>query len=201
MFLRFSATPGSEQIRPREGGSLRSPLAELGTAPVMRRGQRRAAVWWVGRGATARSREAEWRSGVAAVFWVCCNKTILKDPFGHYYDVRPTNVHLVFVIENGRKSDFRQAKKITTSSFDVPPYRDFVSLVIFHGGISRKIRTVLLGFEVDGKRRSAPRRVERSSGMRYLLGTCVRLVAGPARSSRSLKELSLSRSTSCLRRS
>ena len=118
---------------------------------------------WVGRGATARSREAEWRSGVAAVFWVCCNKTILKDPFGHYYDVRPTNVHLVFVIENGRKSDFRQAKKITTSSFDVPPYRDFVSLVIFHGGISRKIRTELLGFEVDGKRRSAPRRVERSN--------------------------------------
>ena len=67
MFLRFSATPGSEQTRPREGASPRSPLAEMGTAPVMRRGQRRAAVW-VGRGATARSREAEWRSGVAAVF-------------------------------------------------------------------------------------------------------------------------------------
>ena len=79
MILRFSATPGSEQTRPGEGASPRSPLAELGTAPVMRRGQRRAAVW-AGRGATARSREAEWRSGVAAVFWVCCNKNIFKDP-------------------------------------------------------------------------------------------------------------------------
>ena len=58
-------------------------------------------------------------------------------------------------IENGRKSDFRPAKKIATSSFDVPPYRDFVILIIFHGGISRKIRT-----ELHGTRRSAPRRVE-----------------------------------------
>ena len=47
-----------------------------------------------------------------------------------------------FVIENGRKSDFRPTKQIT-SSFDVPPYRDFVTLVIFHGGISRKIRPEL----------------------------------------------------------
>ena len=77
MFLRFSATPGSEQTRPREGASPRSPLAELGTAPVMRRGQRRADVW-VGRCATARSREAVWRSGVAAVFWVCYNENISK---------------------------------------------------------------------------------------------------------------------------
>ena len=47
------------------------------------------------------------------------------------------------MIENGRKSDFRPAKKIATSSFVVPPYRDFVILVIFHGGITRKIRTEL----------------------------------------------------------
>ena len=66
MFLRCSATPGSEQTHPREGISPRSPLAEWDTAPVMRRGQRRASVW-VGRGATARQREAEWSSGVAAV--------------------------------------------------------------------------------------------------------------------------------------
>ena len=103
------------------------------------------------------------------------------------------------MIENGRKSDFRLVKKIT-SSFDVPPYRDFVILVIFHVGISRKIRTEL-GFELHSTRRSAPRRVERSNGMRHLLGNCVRLVAGPARSSRSRKELSLSRSMNCLRRS
>ena len=37
------------------------------------------------------------------------------------------------MIENGRKSGFRPAKHITTSTFDVPPfYRDFVILVIFH---------------------------------------------------------------------
>ena len=105
-------------------------------------------------------------------------------------------VILFFVIENGRKCDFRSAKKITTSSFDVPPYRDFVILIFFHGGISRKIRA-----ELHVTRRSAPRRVERSNGMRHLLGNCVWLVTGPARSSRSRKELSLSRSMSCLRRS
>ena len=76
---------GGEQTRPREGASPRSPLAELGTAPVMRRGQRRAAVW-VGRGATARPREAEWSSRLAAVFWMYYNKNIFKDP-NDYYDV------------------------------------------------------------------------------------------------------------------
>ena len=83
-FLRFSATPGSEQTRPREGTSPRSPLIELGTAPVVRWGQRRAAVW-DGHGATARPWEAKWRSGVAAVFWVCYNKHIVEDPFGHHH--------------------------------------------------------------------------------------------------------------------
>ena len=33
---------------------------------------------WVGRGATARPREAEWSSRLSAVFWVCYNKNILK---------------------------------------------------------------------------------------------------------------------------
>ena len=49
------------------------------------------------------------------------------------------------MIENGRKSDFRPAKKNTTSSFDVPTYRDFVILLFFHGGIRGKIRTALHG--------------------------------------------------------
>ena len=57
-------------------------LTDLSTAPVMRRAQRRTAVW-EGRGATARPREAKWSSGVAGVFWVYYNKNIFKDPFGH----------------------------------------------------------------------------------------------------------------------
>ena len=64
------------------------------------------------------------------------------------------------------------------------PYRDFVILIIFLGGISRKIITEF-GFELNGTRRSDLRRVGRSIGMRHLLGNCVRLVTGPARSSRS----------------
>ena len=63
------------------------------------------------------------------------------------------------MIENGRKSDFPQAQNPTTS-YDVPPYGDFVTLIIFHGGISREIRTEL-GFELHDTRRSDPRRVGR----------------------------------------
>ena len=92
------------------------------------------------------------------------------------------------MIENGRKSGFRPAKTITTLSFDVPAYRDFVILAIFHGRISKTIREEI-GSELHGTRRSAPHRVGRSNGMRHLLGNCVRLVVGPAlalaRSSRS----------------
>ena len=56
--VRFSATPGNERTRPREGASPRSPLAELGTALVHSPADHRAAVW-VGRGTTATPREAE----------------------------------------------------------------------------------------------------------------------------------------------
>ena len=56
----------------------RPPLAEFSTAPVMRRTQRRTAVWG-GRGATARWWEAKWSSGVPRIFWVYYNKTLLKD--------------------------------------------------------------------------------------------------------------------------
>ena len=59
---------GGEQTRPREGASPRSPLAELGTAPVHSPADHHGAVY-VGRGATARPREAEWSSRVAPVFW------------------------------------------------------------------------------------------------------------------------------------
>ena len=76
---------------------------------------------------------------------------------------------LFFVIENGRKFDFPPEKKKKKSSFDVPTYRDLVISVIFHGGIGRKIRTEPLGFELH-RTRSAPRRFQRSNGMRRLLG-------------------------------
>ena len=81
----------------------------------------------------------------------------------------------------------------------VSPYRDFCGVGHFSWAISRKTRTEL-GFELHDTRRSYPRRVGRSDGMRHLLGNCVRLVAAPARTSCSRKELSLSRSMSCLRR-
>ena len=55
---------------------------------------------------------------------------------------------------------FDREKNVTTSFCDVPPYRDFVILVIFHGGISRKFRAAL-GFELHDTRRSDPRRVGR----------------------------------------
>ena len=45
--------------------------------------QKRTAVW-EGCGATARPREAEWSSGVAALFCVYY-KNVFKDPFGHHY--------------------------------------------------------------------------------------------------------------------
>ena len=41
---------------------------------------------WGGRGATARPWDAEWSLGLAAVFWVCYNENIFKDP-NDYYDV------------------------------------------------------------------------------------------------------------------
>ena len=84
-FFTILRHPGKRAIRPQEANAQRSPLAELGTAPVIRRGQTRADVW-VGRGATARPREAEWSSRLAAVFWMYYNKNIFKDP-NDYYDV------------------------------------------------------------------------------------------------------------------
>ena len=121
-------------------------------------------------------------------------KQIKKIPF-----VRPTTMLFLWLKTEGSRIFHRQ-KFPPHRLFDVPPYRDFVILIIFHGGISRKIKTEL-GFELHDTRRSDPRRVGWSTGARRVLGNCVRLVVGPARSSRSRKELSLSRSMSCLRRS
>ena len=99
---------------------------------------------------------------------------------------------IIFVIENGSKSDFPPAKNPTTSSFDVLSYGDFG--FISWGGQEKQNRTQILN---STTRTSDPRRVGRltfitssskkGNGMRNLLGSCVRafLVAGLARSSRS----------------
>ena len=46
IWVRFSATPGSERTRPREGASQRSPLAELGTTPVHSAARHRLLCGW-----------------------------------------------------------------------------------------------------------------------------------------------------------
>ena len=53
------------------------------SAPVLSLPRERAVVWG-GRGPTARPREDEWSSGVAAVSWVYYNQNIFKDLFGHH---------------------------------------------------------------------------------------------------------------------
>ena len=66
---------------PSPGGPFHAPPSpSRSSAPVFSPVRQRVAVW-DGRGATARPREAKWRSGVAAVFWVCYNHNIVKDPF------------------------------------------------------------------------------------------------------------------------
>ena len=40
---------------------------------------------WGGRGTVVVPRVVGWRSGVAAVFRLCYNKRISKDPFGHHH--------------------------------------------------------------------------------------------------------------------
>ena len=52
--------------------------------PVLSPGSPRSAVWG-GHGAKPRPREAEWSSGLAAVFWARYNKNVFKDPFGHHH--------------------------------------------------------------------------------------------------------------------
>ena len=111
------------------------------------------------------------------------------------------NLTVRVLSDRKRKSDFPLlGKNPTTSLFDVPPYRDFVILVIlfnFHGGISRKIRTEH-GFLSSRDARRDPHRVGRSNRKRHLLGNSVRPKEFPSRL--TSKELSLSRSMNCSRR-
>ena len=79
------STPGSERPVPVMA-PLHAPRSpSRSSAPVHSLWSQRAAVWG-GRGATATPREAEWSSGVAAGFWVCCNQNVIKD-LNDCYDV------------------------------------------------------------------------------------------------------------------
>ena len=74
------AVPGRaiSTLPPRRGGA---------PTPVLSPACRSAAVW-VERGGTARPREAEWSSGVAAFWGGVITKIFSKGPFGrHYHDV------------------------------------------------------------------------------------------------------------------
>ena len=59
--------------------------------------------------------------------------TVTKSSGKALFLLMPTVMRYFFVIENGRKSDFPQAKNLTTSLFDVPPFRHFVILIFFMG--------------------------------------------------------------------
>ena len=70
VFIFYDSPPPRERAtRPREGASPHPPLAESVIGAHSFAMAQRAAVWG-GCGATAKPREAEWSSGVAAVFWV-----------------------------------------------------------------------------------------------------------------------------------
>ena len=101
----------------------------------------------------------------------------------------------IFVIENGRKSDFSPATNLTTSLLDVASYRDFW---YYFMGESRKPgkngdfltpRNERVSHAGLGDQPSSPGTSSSKEGnvMRSLLGSCVRfvLVAGPARNVRS----------------
>ena len=102
--------------------------------------------------------------------------------------LRPTVTRSLFVIENGRKSVFPQAK---FSPHRYSKCHLFVNLWFwyFHGGISMIIRTEL-EFEVHDTRRSARRRVGRSTGVRHVRGCCESKASHWTR-----KELSISQRT------
>ena len=66
---------------------LRMTLPALAAASMAVRRRHRGAMGsvWVGPGAVARSRGIGWRSGLAAVFGVYCNRHVFRDSFEHYY--------------------------------------------------------------------------------------------------------------------
>ena len=70
---------------PSPGGPFHAPRSpNRSWAPVLSPECPRAAVWW-GHSANPRPSEAEWSTGFAAIFWVCYNRHVFKDPFGHHH--------------------------------------------------------------------------------------------------------------------
>ena len=81
ILLRFSATPGSEQPVPGRVPFHGPRSPSQASEAVLSPGSPRADVWG-GRGTVVVPRGVGWRSGLAAVFWVCYNRHVFKDPFG-----------------------------------------------------------------------------------------------------------------------
>ena len=76
----YHSPPSRGASDPSPGGPFHAPRSPSRSwAPVLSPGSPRVAVWG-GHGANPRPRVAEWRSGPAAVFWVCYNKKVFKDP-------------------------------------------------------------------------------------------------------------------------
>ena len=103
--LLFPATPGAKRAVPGRAISTLPPRRGGAPTPVLSPARRSAAVR-MGRSGTARPREAEWSSGVAAFLGGCYNQDIFKDPFGRYY-------HEVIILYNKDTST-------STSIYQVP---------------------------------------------------------------------------------
>ena len=84
IFLRFSNTPGSEGSVPARA-PLHAPARRVGhRRQFLRRGFREL-ICGGGRGEVVVPRGVEWRSAMAAVFFMCGINNFFKDPFGHHY--------------------------------------------------------------------------------------------------------------------
>ena len=99
-FPLFKCCPPSRgAIDPSPGRPFHAPRSpSRSSEPVLSPARHRAAVW-DGRSATARPREAKWRSRLAAVSWVCSNPNIFKYP--NYYDVTSLSYFFLCAISKG----------------------------------------------------------------------------------------------------
>ena len=109
---------------PSRGASDPSPVEPLdaprsrsrSSAPILPPRPQRGAICG-GRGTVVVPRGVGWRSGVAAVFWVCCSKNVFKDPFGHHYYYRGASYNDILrssTSSASQKTDFVSESSIVT---------------------------------------------------------------------------------------